>query len=1164
MHTPKPPSGEVTVAQVDAFIRRWEGSGAAERANYQLFLSELCDIIGVSRPNPAVADDSLNDYVFERAVVFQHGDGNTSTGRMDLYRRGCFVLEAKQGSDGPDPGEEALSEAARQLKRKIRAGTARRGTTAWDDAMLRARGQAEQYCRALPAGEGRPPFLIVVDVGHSLELYSEFSCTGGTYVPFPAPGSHRIFLRDLDRPDIRDRLQMAWMTPHELDPSRRSARVTREIAGSLAKLAVSLEKDGHEPHGVASFLMRALFTMFAEDVGLLPRNSFSTLLLSLRDKPQDFVPVIEELWGKMDRGGYSISLRLPVLQFNGGLFESAAALPLNRDQLQLLIEAAQSDWRDVEPAIFGTLLERALAPEERHKLGAHYTPRAYVERLVMPTIVEPLRTEWEASRAAAVALANKGDIRKAAGELKSFHRRLCHTRVLDPACGSGNFLYVTLEHLKRIEGEVLDTLNLMGERQTVLEMAGETVGPHQFLGLEINPRAAAIAELVLWIGTLQWHFRNRGNVHPPQPIIRNFHNIQCRDALIEYDKVEPVLDETGKPVTRWDGRTTKPHPVTGREVPDETARTPVVRYVNPRPAVWPETEYVVGNPPFIGPALMRQALGDGYTETVRTVHDDVGESSDFVMYWWNHAAKLVREKKIRRFGFVTTNSLRQTFNRRVLETHLAATPNPLSLVFAIPDHPWVDASDGAAVRIAMTTAMAGVHDGLLCLVTTEKETDGDGYEVELASTRGRINADLTTGADVSRASQLQANAELSCPGVKLHGAGFIVQPEEAVGLGLGKVPGLECHIRKYRNGRDLTGSPRDAMVIDLFGLTETDVRKRFPAVYQFVLERVKPERDQNGRKSYREKWWIFGEPRESYRPVLKGLPRYIATVETSKHRFFVFLDESILPDNMLVNIAMDDAFALGVLSSKLHVCWALATGGTLEDRPRYNKTRCFETFPFPAATEAQKIRIRDLAEQLDSHRKRRQAEHPDLTMTGMYNVLEKLRANKPLTAAEKTIHEQGLVSVLNQIHDDLDRAVFEAYGWSATLTDAGILEKLVALNAERAAEEAKGVIRWLRPEYQCRDQKARQTELDVKPVSQPAATSNVAPAKPRRHPWPKTLPEQVNLVRQLLAAQSAPVTAKDLAKSFARVKADKVEELLQTLVTLGQAMQAGEKLYFGR
>jgi len=299
------------------------------------------------------------------------------------------------------------------------------------------------------------------------------------------------------------------------------------------------------------------------------------------------------------------------------------------------------------------------------------------------------------------------------------------------------------------------------------------------------------------------------------------------------------------------------------------------------------------------------------------------------------------------------------------------------------------------------------------------------------------------------------------------------------------------------------------------------------------------------------------------RPALSDLPRYIATVETSKHRFFVFLDKSILPDNMLVNIALDDAYALGVLSSRLHVCWALKAGGRLGvgNDPRYNKTRCFETFPFPAATDVQQARIRDLAEQLDAHRKRQQAEHPNLTMTGMYNVLEKLRADEPLTAADKKVHEQGLVSVLRQIHDDLDAAVFEAYGWPVTLTDAQILEKLVALNAERAAEETKGLIRWLRPDYQCRDQKARQAELDVEPEPQPAATADVKSAKPQRHPWPKTLPEQVRVLREILSVQATPVTAKDLTKHFTRVKAEKLEELLETLVTLGQARKAGGGRY---
>jgi hypothetical protein len=1194
---PSSPPSETT-AQVDAFIARWSASGAAERANYQLFLSELCDLLAVPRPDPAGPDDSQNAYVFEKNVVFQHGDGSTSVGRIDLYKRACYVLEAKQGADAVS-AEKPLSLAAQEAKRKLKLGSAKRGTAVWDDAMLRAKGQAEQYARSLPASEGRPPFIVIVDVGHSIELFSEFSCTGGAYVPFPAAGSHRLFLADLARPEIRERLRLVWTAPHELDPARRSARVTRDIAASLARLAVSLEKDGHAPHTASTFLMRILFTMFAEDVGLLMRGGFTGLLKSLADTPEHFAPMIEELWKKMDTGGFSTSLRTAILQFNGGLFENAAALPLNRDQLLLLIEAAQSDWRDVEPAIFGTLLERALNPVERHKLGAHYTPRAYVERLVMPAIIQPVRAEWEATHAAAVVLATAGDLKKAAGLMKTYHQTLCHLRILDPACGTGNFLYVTLEHLKRLEGEIFDALAQLGERQAVLDYTGETVGPHQFFGLEINPRAAAIAELVLWIGTLQWHFRNRGNVAPPQPIIRNFHNIQGRDALIDSDGAEPVLDAEGKPVTRWDGRTTKPHPVTGREVPDESARTPVVRYLNPRPAQWPEVDYVIGNPPFIGPALMRQALGDGYTETVRQVHADVGESSDFVMYWWNHAAALARAGKIRRFGFVTTNSLRQTFNRRVLETHLAAEP-PLSILFAIPDHPWVDAADGAAVRIAMTVAVGVRQDGTLSQVTSEKETDGDHYAVEFSTTRGHINADLTTGADVSAAVSLQANDQISCPGVKLHGDGFIVTREEAAVLGLGHDPDIALHIREYRNGKDLTAKPRNVMVIDLFGVSEAQLLEKFPSIYQLLTERVKPHRvatkgTTSDADQYAKSWWIFGKPRRELRNALIGLPHYIATVETSKHRFFQFLDASILPDNMLVNIALDDAYALGVLSSRLHVCWALATGGTLEDRPRYNKTRCFETFPFPVATDEQKARIRELAEQLDAHRKRRQTEHADLTMTGMYNVLEKLRSGEALSAADKKIHEAGLVSVLKQLHDDLDAAVFAAYGWPPNLTDAQILERLVALNAARAAEEASGVVRWLRPEYQCKAAVPIQREFGgrdsvepplpgeervqgsgfsqssslnpesrtLSPTLNPEPRTLTPAAKPRVAAWPKSLPDQVRLLRDLLAASPAPVTAEEISRLYTRVKAEKVEELLKTLVMMGQAREVGDGRYGG-
>ena len=263
-------------------------------------------------------------------------------------------------------------------------------------------------------------------------------------------------------------------------------------------------------------------------------------------------------------------------------------------------------------------------------------------------------------------------------------------------------------------------------------------------------------------------------------------------------------------------------------------------------------------------------------------------------------------------------------------------------------------------------------------------------------------------------------------------------------------------------------------VIDLFGLNAEQVRQQFPKIYQWLLDRVKPERDAKGTSKdgagYAALWWLFGKPRQEMRKQLAGLPRYIATVETAKYRTFQFLDTSILPDNMLIAIASNDAFLLGVLSSRVHESWALVQGGTLEDRPRYNKTRCFETFPFPdedtGLTPEGREHIGALAEQIDAHRKRQQAASPGLTLTSTYNVLDALREGRPLSAKEKIIHTQGLVSVLKELHDELDAAVRLAYGLTPGQTGDALLTHLVSLNARRATEEKTGRIRWLRPAFQ--------------------------------------------------------------------------------------------------
>lgn len=1147
---------------LDTFLARWQKAGGTERANYQLFLTELCSLLSLPLPEPAGDDTRDNAYVFERRVVINQPDGSSNNGFIDLYKRGSFVLEAKQTGKTLD-------------------------SSGWDKAMLRAHNQADQYARALPAEEGRPPFILVVDVGRNIELYAEFSRSGATYTPYPDARNHRIRLEDLRKEDVRERLRAVWLDPLSLDPARRSARVTREIADQLAKLAKSLEAAGHSPQLVASFLMRALFTMFAEDVGLLPERGFTELLQRLKNKPDTFAPMLEHLWQTMNSGGFSPILESTLLKFNGGLFAEAQAIALDRDQMELLLKASEADWRYVEPAIFGTLLERALNPRERHKLGAHYTPRAYVERLVLPTVIEPLRTEWKEVQVAALTYEGQGKHKEAVAEIRAFHRHLCDVRVLDPACGSGNFLYVTLEHMKRLEGEVLNLLHDLGESQGLLELEGVTVDPHQFLGLEINPRAARIAEMVLWIGYLQWHFRTHGKVNPPEPVLRDFHNIEHRDALIAYDAVELLRDESGKPITRWDGITTKTSPITGEQVPDESAQVEQYIYRNPRKAEWPQADYIVGNPPFIGASTMRRALGDGYVDAVRVTWKEVPESADFVMHWWHIAAEAVRAGSARQFGFITTNSIKQTFNRRVVQAQLDAK-NPLSLTFAIPDHPWVDAGDGAQVRIAMTVGSGIDGAGRLLQVREENSSDQDQDEIEvnLQEQQGRLFANLKTGANVAGAKQLKSCLGISSPGVKLHGAGFIVTEDEADKLGLGKVTGLDRHIRAYRNGRDLTQSPRGVRVIDLFGLTADQVREQYPTVYQHVLERVKPERDAKGTTKdgagYAANWWLFGKPRQELRKSLAGLMRYIATVETMKHRVFQFLDIDVLPDNKLANIAISDAFSLGVLSSRLHVAWSLAAGSRLGvgNDSVYVKTTCFETFPFPEATPEQQAQIRDLAERLDAHRKRQQALHPELTLTGLYNVLEKLRSGEPLNAKDKAIHEQGLISLLRELHDELDRAVFAAYGWNdlavqlvgkpgatTPLPDKAeaqaeaeeeLLRRLVALNAERAAEEARGLVRWLRPEYQNPSAQSapQQSEAELADTTDAESVPEASTAAGKLT-WPKQMREQVAAVRQALA--QGPLPAEAIAAQFKRSPKIAVQAVLGALEELGMVQQDADQ-----
>ena len=1085
----------------------WKSAGGAERANYSLFLQDLCALLDVARPDPTTDSPIQDAYVLERAVEFNDGT-KRSIGRIDLYKRGCFVLETKQGTDTPDQQKKVEREELGLPPEKRRKGHALRGTAKWEQMMQAARQQALGYVRALPLTEPRPVFVIVVDVGYCIDLYSNFAGVGDSFVPFPDQTSFRFYLPSLANEESRNVLRQLFLDPNELDPSRQAARVTRELAGYLAGISSQLERSGYSPELVAQFLMRCLFTMFSEDVGLIPKESFTGMLRQYA-APELLVylpEALQSLWEKMDKGGFSSELKTRVRRFNGKLFHDARALPLTVSQMELLMKAAESDWTTVEPAIFGTLLERALDPRERHSLGAHFTPRRYVERLVLPTVIEPLHQEWTTAQAAAARLLEEGKMKEARLELVRFQRRLTSIKILDPACGSGNFLYVTLEHLKRLEGEVLALINSYGHTALLELGGGTTVSPRQFLGLELNPRAAAIADVVLKIGYLQWHLRTQGESELREPLLDEYENIVQQDAILTYDN----------------------------------------EFLNSRPTEWPKADFIVGNPPFVGDKTMRNALGDTYVEALRKAYKGrVPDSADLVMYWWEKAAELVRLSQVESFGFITTNSITQNFNRRLIQRHIDSNPS-LSLIFAIADHPWVDNAHGAAVRIAMSVARVGKIPGRLSIVKSEEATDDDdAHNVQMIEVIGSINADFTIGADVAGALILKANLSISSNGMMLAGSGFIITKDQAEKLGLGTKLGVGNHIRSYRNGRDLTSRPRGVYVIDLFGLIESEIVAKFPEIYQHILTHVKPERDKSRDKGFRERWFVFGRTRGDLRNALIGLRRYIATPETAKHRIFQFLDMDIMPDHKLICFGFDDAFHLGILSSKIHVLWSLSAGSWLGvgNDSVYASSRCFQTFPFPEATLSQQSRIRELGEQLDNHRKRQQSLHQKLTLTDLYNVVDKLRVHERLTDQEEIINQQGLASVVLSLHQKLDVAVSEAYGWENDLPDAEILARLVNLNQLRASEEQIGNIKYLRQEYQAPGQ-----QIGIDLGQMPIAKIDIS--KSIKYDWPKELAQQMQAIRNLVQQSNRPLSASQIAGEFRRGKVAKVQPLLTTLAAL--------------
>lgn len=1163
---------------IQEFIDWSKASSGAELANSQKIFDRLCQALHVPDTGLKKAGDQ-NPYVFEEDVK----EGKKHR-RIDVDRRGCFVFEAKQGIDPKLSGRPDAIAAAAAVKAKVGhtqkvKGAGVRGSTDWADEMQKGRHQAGNYAvQVTRRGDPKPPFLLVADAGHKLWIWSSFTQEArDDYGDFELGTA--LSWDDLARPEVFKLLRQIWLTPEELDEEAHGARVSAKIAILVGKLAMRLEKR-FAPAVVGDFLMKCVFTMFAEDVGFLPNHIFTARLQGWVQEARAghadrFVRGLRNLWTRMRDGG-DLESGDPIRQFNGYLFKDPEPLALQTDEMESLLEAARADWRRVSPAIFGTLLERALSAEERQRLGAFYTPEAYIRRLVDKTIMMPLRAQWTDIRAEMELQLRTGKDKKKARRTAietghEFRKQLTNIRVLDPACGSGNFLYVALKEMKRLESEVVRALDTMGSKQTWFDMPGETVHPAQFFGIEKKLWAAKIAELVLWIGYLQWQV-SAGRLHwMRDPLLQDLHHIRNADALIMHKEPQPVLDKDGKPELRARGVTNK-----------QTARVmvAVTRYTGVAVAEWPEAEYIVGNPPFLGNKRLNDVLDPGYVEAIKEAYPAVPKTADLVMYWWWRCAELLRNRKtLRRFGLVTTNSITQKFNRAVVagalsdrpvevvgesETKSAslprrggrkAKPSPsvelpgskgVRIAYAVADHPWFD--EGASVRIAMTVADCDTGESVIAVVTDENKTKAaELTQVCLGeAVVATIHSDLAGGIAVQTTVELNANDCLTFQGMNPVGEGFRLSSVELKQCGY-SVDDLPPVVRPYLIGRDLVRQPHVRYIIDFFGVKTETAQVKYAMLWDRLARLVKPEREKNNRESRRKNWWLFGEPVGKLRLALAGLRRYVATCRSARQRIFVFVAVEVIPDTKIVAIAVDDAAVLAVLSSRVHIVWSLRVGAHLGvgNDPTYNHLDCFGKFPFPLLSPSQVTEIRSLGERLDAHRKSRQAVHPELALTDAYNVLDKMREDKILDADDENVRSMALVDTLRHLHDEIDRVTLAAYGWPVDLSDGAIIEKLVELNAKRAGEEKAGTTRWLRPDYQIPLlRKVEKGDAEV-PVKLDAVMPAKRAIRASALPWPPDMPGRIRALKTLLHDLGDATETRFLAMAFKGAKLDEVDLTLQ-------------------
>ena len=933
----------------DQFIAIWKASTLKERSGAQTHFNQLCDLLGV--PQPVVADPLGEWFTFEKGAK-KTGGGD---GWADVWRKDCFAWEYKGK-------HKDLQAALRQL---------------------------QQYALALDS----PPLLIVSDM-EVIELHTSFTGT--------VHKCHTLTLDDLADPANLQLLKWAFTEPDRLKPTVTREKVTKDAATLLGGVAQRLRERGHPPLAVAHFLTRLLFCLFAEDIGLLPHRLFSEVLADARQSPTDFPALATGLFSAMQRGGFFGRSRIS--WFNGGLFDDASCLPLEKPDLDTLHSASALDWSEIEPAIFGTLFERGLDPSKRSQLGAHYTDAGSIERLVGPVIREPLLAEWAAVKAEITGLmgAKKPKKVQAQQALQGYLSRLHAFRVLDPACGSGNFLYVALRTLKDIEHRVGLEAEALG-----LQRGFPAVGPEAVVGIEINDYAAELARLTVWIGEIQWML-SKGYSLNDQPILKPLNHIECRDALLDGNS------EAG----------------------------------------WPVATVIIGNPPFLGDKRQLAGLGDAYMATLRqTFAGRVPGGADLVCYWFEKSRAQLESGQAQRAGLVATNSIRGGANRKVLD-HIRET----GVIFnAWSDQEWIN--EGAAVRVSLVCFGKKEHQQPVML---------DGLPVASILADLTSSGSTTKALDLTQAKLITENAGASFIGTQKNGPFDISGALARQWLQLPNPHGRPNSdvLRPWANGMDITRRPSDTWVID-FGTDMSEAQAAlYETPFEKIVKDVKPLREKLRRDGHRKYWWRYGETRPGLRRATAELDRFIATSMVSKHRFFVWLPRIKIPENLVVVIARSDDTTFGILHSRFHELWALRTCTWLGkgNDPRYTPTTCFETFPFPEgmtpnlppATSPKAQAIAAAAQWLNTLRENWL--NPPQWIDRVPEVVPGYPDRiipKPEYATE--IKKRTLTNLYNarpswveKAHRDLDTVVAAAYGWTDSLSDDEVLRRLLELNLERA------------------------------------------------------------------------------------------------------------------